>query len=92
MPYPDGTLLKGSGPEIYVIEAGRRRWIACCITFDAKGYDWNKINFISDQDLNAIPLGEPMTSDTVHPTWREADRLIRSRIKRLKVHAGTDLA
>mgnify|MGYP001589732587 FL=1 len=87
MSYPDGTILKGSGRALYVIEAGYRRFIACCITFDSKGYDWNNIIFISDQDLNAIPLGVPVTSDETAPKWEEADRLIRSRPEKTKANA-----
>lgn len=87
MIYPNGTILKGSGRELYVIEAGYRRSIACCITFDSKGYDWDKINFISDKALNAIPLGMPITtSDAAIPRWQEAERLIRSRLEMFKAY------
>ena len=88
MTYSDGTILKGSGRVLYVIEAGYRRSIACCICFDSKGYDWNSIIFISDQYLNAIPLGEPITPDETAPKWEEADRLIRSRLENLKAKAA----
>ncbi|MBI5747142.1 MAG: hypothetical protein HZA13_09085 [Nitrospirae bacterium] len=86
MIYPDGTILKGSSRVLYVIEGGYRRSIACCITFDSKGYDWNNIIFISDQDLNAIPLGAPVTSDETAPKWEETDRLIRNRFETLKAN------
>lgn len=79
MYYQDGTILKGSSRKLYVIEGDCRRPIACCITFDSKGYDWNNIIFISDQALNAIPLGVPVTLDKMAPNLEEADRLIRSR-------------
>lgn len=85
MSYPDNTLLKGSGPEIYVMEGGCRRRISNPIIFITKGYDWNKMFFISDQDLNAIPMGEPLTLDRMIPTWYEADLLIQSRLGRQKV-------
>ncbi len=88
MTYLDGTILKGSGRVLYVIEAGYRRPIACCITFDSKEYDWNNIIFISDRDLNAIPLGAPVTSNETAPKWEEADRLIRSRFMNLEVDAS----
>lgn len=88
MLYLDGTILKGSGRDIYVVEGGRRRWVACCIAFEAKGYDWNNLIFISDKDLDAIPMGVPITSDETIPLWQEADRLIKNRLRNLKVNAA----
>ena len=37
-PRPDGTLVAGSGPEIYVIIGDKRRWIPDPQTFEANGY------------------------------------------------------
>lgn len=78
MSYIDGSILKGNGRELYVVEAGCRRQIACCITFDAMGFDWDKLIFISDEKLNSIPLGEPVTIKASVPRWTEANRLLRS--------------
>ncbi|HLF85596.1 MAG TPA: hypothetical protein VI584_00780 [Nitrospiria bacterium] len=91
MTYLDGTILKGSGRVLYVIEAGYRRPIACCITFDSKGYDWNNIIFIPDQDLDAIPLGVPVTSDEMTYKCEEASRLIRSRFENLETDASYEI-
>lgn len=55
--YRDGVLLKGSRPEVYVIQGGRRSWIPDPATFKAKGYDWNKIVVIPDEELERIPRG-----------------------------------
>jgi hypothetical protein len=55
--WPEGSLVKGSGPEIYVIRSGQRHWIPDESTFTASGFDWNKIQVISDPELNAIPVG-----------------------------------
>lgn len=79
MSYTDGTLLKGNNPEIYVMEAGLRRLISNPIIFILREYDWNRINFLSDQELNTIPLGEPINADDTLPVWREADRLLQTR-------------
>ena len=56
-PRPDGTLVAGSGPEIYVIIGGTRRWVPDPQTFEAKGYKWDAVEQISDVELNAIPVG-----------------------------------
>jgi hypothetical protein len=68
-PYPsilardwvDGSLLQGSSqPAIYVMQAGRRRLIPNWATFVANGYSPQSVQVISDAELNAIPLGEPL--------------------------------
>lgn len=55
--YPDGTLLKASGPEIDVISGGVRRWIPDPTTFTAMGLNWNNVVTIADGDWSAIPSG-----------------------------------
>lgn len=55
--YRDGVLLKGSRPEVYVIRGGQKCWIPDPATFKAKGYDWNKIVVIPDEELKRIPEG-----------------------------------
>jgi hypothetical protein len=60
-PYPEGTLLVASAPEVYVIMGGERRWIPDPVTFEANGYSWADIQRISDPEMNAIPLGSPLT-------------------------------
>lgn len=57
-PYPsraDGTLLKASGPKIYVMQGGKRHWIPDPATFNASGYQWSAVVQVADADLNAIP-------------------------------------
>ncbi len=56
----DGSLIKGSGPAIYVINFGRRRLIPNEATFNALGYKWEKIQNVSDQQLSAIPELSPL--------------------------------
>lgn len=55
--FRDGVLLKGSRPEVYVIQRGQKCWIPDPATFKAKGYDWNKIVVIPDEELERIPRG-----------------------------------
>lgn len=55
--YRDGVLVKGSRPEVFVIQGGRKCWIPDPATFKAMGYDWNKIIVIPDSELERIPRG-----------------------------------
>ena len=55
---PNGTLLKGSGPKVYLIENGTKRWITDATIFIASGYDWNNIITISESELNIYSHGE----------------------------------
>ena len=57
----EGYLVKGSGAEVYLIEAGKRRWITTAAAFAARGYRWDQVHFVSNMDLEAIPLGTPIT-------------------------------
>ena len=62
-PYPswtDGTLLQGSGPQVYVMQSSQRHWIPDPATFTALGYQWSAIKHIADADLTAIPEGAAM--------------------------------
>lgn len=52
--YPDGTLLKGSTPPVYLIEKGARRWIPNPQIFEANGFKWQNIVRIPDKILNRI--------------------------------------
>ncbi len=58
--FPDGTLIKGSGPDIYLIQNGVRRLIPDMETFNAMGLNWNSIINVDDQRLANIPLGVPI--------------------------------
>ena len=54
-------MVKGSGAEVYLIEDGKRRWITTAAVFAARGYRWDQVHFVSNMDLEAIPLGDPLT-------------------------------
>ena len=56
--YPDGILLKGDGPEIYLIEDGTRKHIGSPILFENKGFEWKNIIKISQAELLVHSLGE----------------------------------
>ena len=48
----DGSLIRGSGYMVYLIENGNKRWITSEKVFVALGYDWNNIISVSDGELN----------------------------------------
>jgi hypothetical protein len=54
----EGTLVRGSGPEIYLIENGQRRWIRDERSFTYFGFDWNKITKVNDQEFFQYAKGE----------------------------------
>lgn len=56
--FPDGTLIKGPGPEVYLIENGKRRHISLPVLFDKLNLEWNKVLQVSQTELLAHPLGE----------------------------------
>ncbi len=58
--YEDGTLLQASGPAVYVVVLGQRRWINSAEAFTSMGFDWNAITHVPDAALNAVPQGAPV--------------------------------
>ena len=59
----NGMLVKSTVlPDVFVMENGLRRAIPDPETFNALGYDWNKIQTIQDAELNMIPKGADLPS------------------------------
>ncbi|MGH2521741.1 MAG: hypothetical protein ACRDH2_04475 [Anaerolineales bacterium] len=56
----DGLVLKGSGPEIYVLEDNTKRWISSLDAFEHYGYQWNDVHLVEDDFLNQFPDGRPL--------------------------------
>ena len=56
-------LVKGNGPEVFVIQDGKRRWITDSKTFDAYGFDYSEVKEIFDEELNSYPQGTPITKN-----------------------------
>jgi len=56
--YPNGSLIKGTGPEIYLVENEKRRHITSPFLFNSRGYKWKNVITISDEELLAHPVGE----------------------------------
>ncbi len=55
--YPNGSLIKADAPEVYLIEAGKKRWIPNPQIFEAKGFGWERIIKVSDYTLRTISQG-----------------------------------
>jgi hypothetical protein len=60
MRYPDGSLLRGSGVDIFLVQGGARRPVPTDV-FAASGFRMDKVRIISDADLAAIPLGAALS-------------------------------
>src|SRR5215510_12406011 len=55
------TLLAAVGdPAVYVMIGGKRHHVPDPQTFEAEGYDWSNIHWISLEELNNVPLGDPV--------------------------------
>lgn len=58
---PDGTLISGSGPEVYVLEYGEKRHILSPAIFNTLNYKWSNVLTISDTDLSNYPDGPDLS-------------------------------
>jgi hypothetical protein len=56
-------LVKGSGPEIFLIQEGERRWITDSRTFDAYGFNYSEVKEIFDEELSSYKEGTPLTKN-----------------------------
>ncbi|MBW6440933.1 hypothetical protein K0B03_02760 [Patescibacteria group bacterium] len=54
----DGTLLKGYGPQVYLIENGQKRWITSAATFVSNGYNWDEILTVNESELSQYLKGD----------------------------------
>jgi len=65
---PIHVLLKCEGsPHIYALENSRKRWIKDIPTFEAEGYVWEDVNFVSCDYLHRLPDGPPIPEDAGPP-------------------------
>jgi hypothetical protein len=56
----DGLVLKGSGPEIYVLEDDRLRWISSLDAFEHLGLTWQDVHVVEDAFLAKFEKGRPV--------------------------------
>jgi len=64
---PKSSLIKGSGPKVYVLENRVKRWIPSAEIFESLGYNWNNINIISDTLLGYYPDGKNLSKYDNYP-------------------------
>lgn len=65
--FPDGTMLRGPGPEVYVVEHGLRRWVSSERIFREIGYKWENIRQVARSLLEQIPTGLKIVSSAQFP-------------------------
>jgi hypothetical protein len=56
----DGLVLKGSGPEIYILEDDQLRWISSMDAFEHLGLTWEDVHVVEDEFLNKFEKGRPI--------------------------------
>jgi hypothetical protein len=56
----DGLVLKGSGPDIYVVENNKLRWISSLEAFEFFGYQWDQVHIVDDSFLEEFEQGKPI--------------------------------
>jgi hypothetical protein len=56
----DGLVLKGSGPDIYVLEDSKLRWISSLEAFEFFGYRWEQVHVVDDDFLEQFEKGRPI--------------------------------
>lgn len=57
---PDGTLLRGGGPEVYVMRSGVRRHVPSLLTFEARGYRFENVDAIPAGELSSVKPGNAL--------------------------------
>jgi hypothetical protein len=56
----DGLVVKGSGPEIYVLEEDKLRWISSMDAFEHRGLTWEDVHIVQDKFLDVFEKGAPI--------------------------------
>lgn len=55
--FPDGSLVKGTSPNVYFIEDGVKERIPSIELFNKKGFRWQDVFLLEDKELAAYPDG-----------------------------------
>jgi hypothetical protein len=56
----DGLVLKGSGPETYMLQEDRLRWISSLDAFEHLGLTWGNVHIVEDEFLEKFEKGRPI--------------------------------
>lgn len=80
----DGLVLKGSGPEIYILEEDKLRWISSLDAFEHLGLTWKDVHVVEDSFLAKFEKGRPIhvllkcgSSDHIYRLENDQKRWIR---------------
>ena len=66
VPHPlEGKAVRGSGQPIWLVQDGKRCHIPSWERFKDLGFADNQLAHLSDEELAAIPLGEPLSNAMV---------------------------
>jgi len=57
----DGLVLKGPGPEIYVLQNNQLRWISSLEAFEYFGYRWAEVHVVDAAFLSQFARGAPLS-------------------------------
>jgi len=60
--FADGTVLRGSGAGIWVVEGGQKRSAVSIPVFESCGHDLGNLNTVADSTLAAIPVGPALST------------------------------
>jgi hypothetical protein len=52
-----------TSPHIYALEDGQKRWIKDIPSFEAEGFVWEDVKFVSCGELRRLPTGTPIPPD-----------------------------
>jgi hypothetical protein len=58
--FPDGTIIKGQGSTVYIIENGLKRGFSSADKFFALGYSFDAVVQVTDAELSLNPTGEDL--------------------------------
>ncbi|HEB01513.1 MAG TPA: hypothetical protein ENI16_00765 [Candidatus Portnoybacteria bacterium] len=64
MAYPDKTLVRGSGPGVYLLENGQKRIFSSAELFENLGYQWGNILEVDDKELALYSDGNQINYPT----------------------------
>jgi hypothetical protein len=56
----DGLVLKASGPDIYVLQDDKLRWISSLEAFEYFGYSWPQVRVVDESFLQKFEVGRPL--------------------------------
>lgn len=63
----DGMVVRGNGPEVYIMENGMRRWVVDENAFLDLALPWDRIAIVADEDLAQYPKGKSILAKSRYP-------------------------